>query len=58
MMKTAFIFILTLIMLKANSADDKLMIFIFSFLLENRIWHFMQTVSLRDNLHEVSNPIF
>ena len=24
----------------------------------NRIWHFMQIVSLGDNLHEVSDPIF
>ena len=35
---------LTLTMLCANSADDKLMIF-FLFFLENRIWHFMQNVS-------------
>ena len=41
----------------ADSADDKLMI-IFLFFLENRIWHFMQIVSLGDNLHEVSDPIF
>ena len=44
-------------MLGANSADDKLMIF-FLFFLANRIWHFMQIVSLGDNLHEVLNPIF
>ena len=25
---------------------------------ENRIWHFMQIVSLGNNLHEVSDPIF
>ena len=25
---------------------------------ENRIWHFMQIVSLGDNLHEMSNPVF
>ena len=35
----------------------KLMIF-FLFFLENRIWYFMQIVSLGDNLHAVSNPIF
>ena len=40
-----------------NSADDKLVTF-FLFFLENRIWHFMKIVSLGDNLHEVSNPIF
>ena len=28
------------------------------FFLENRIWHIMQIVSLGDNLHEVSDPIF
>ena len=37
-----------------NSADNKL-IFFFP---ENRIWHFMQTISLGDNLHEMSNPVF
>ena len=25
---------------------------------ENRIWHLMQIVSIEDNLHEMSNPIF
>ena len=30
----------------ANSADDKLVIFFLFFFLENRIWHFMQTVSI------------
>ena len=48
---------LTLTMLWADSADDKLMIF-FLYFLANRIWHFMQSVSSGDNLHEVSNPIF
>ena len=37
-----------------NSSDDKLVIFF----PDNRIWHFMQTVSNGDNLHEMSNPIF
>ena len=37
-----------------QSADDKLMIF-FLYFLENRIWHFMQIVSLEDkNVHEMS----
>ena len=40
----------------ANSADDKLMIF-FLFFPENRFWHFMQIVSIRDNLHEMSKPV-
>ena len=39
------------------SADDKLIVF-FLFSPENRLWHFMQIVSLGDNLHEKSKPIF
>ena len=39
------------------SADDKLMIF-FLFFLENRIWHFMQIVSIGDNLQEIPKPVF
>ena len=31
---------------------------IFLFFLEIGIWHFMQVVSLEDNLHEVSDPNF
>ena len=31
---------------------------VFLFFPENRIWHFMQIVSLGDNLHEISNPGF
>ena len=52
------IFILTLSMLWANSADAKLMLF-FCFFLEHRIWHFMhivhfmQIVSSVDYLHGV-----
>ena len=30
----------------------------FLFVPENKIWHFMQIVSNRDNLHEMSNPAF
>ena len=41
----------------ANSADDKLMIF-FLFFPENRTWHNMQIVSIGDNLHEMSKPVF
>ena len=37
----------------ANSADGKLVIFFFMFFPENRIWHFMQIVSIGDNLHEI-----
>ena len=40
----------------ANSADDKLVLFIFY--KENRILHFMQIVFFGDNLHEMSNPVF
>ena len=42
--------------LRANSADNKLMIFLF--FLENRIWHFMYFISLGDNLHEMSAEFF
>ena len=45
---------LTFTTLKANSADDKLIFFLF-FSPENRIWHFMQ---IGDNLHEISKPVF
>ena len=48
---------LTFTTLWAFSADDKMMLF-FLFFPENRIWHFMQIVSLGDNLHEMSNPVF
>ena len=49
--------VLTLTLLGANSAENKMAI-VFLFLLDNRIWHFMQIVSLGDNMHDVSNPIF
>ena len=45
---------LMLTMLQADSAGNKL---IFLNFFRNGIWHFMQIVSLGDNLHEVSNPI-
>ena len=31
---------------------------IFLFFPENQIWQFMQVVSIGDNLHEMSNPVF
>ena len=40
----------------ADSADDKLMIFLF--FPENKFWHFLQIVSWGNNLHEISKPIF
>ena len=52
-----FLWVTYLTMLSANSADNKLTIFSY-FFLENRIWYSMQIVSYRDNLHEMSNPIF
>ena len=48
---------LTFTTLWAFSADDKMMLFFLLFP-ENRVWHFMQIVSLGDNLHEMSNPVF
>ena len=47
--------ITTLSFIRANSADEKLMIF---FPKKNRLWHFMWIVSNGDNLHELSNPVF
>ena len=44
-------------MLGKITADD-IMKYFFLFFLENRIRHFMQIVSIGDNLHEVSDPIF
>ena len=51
------LFYVNLTTLWAYSADDKVMILIF-FFPENRIWHFMQTVSIGDDLHKMSNPVF
>ena len=48
---------LTFNTLLANSADDKFVIFLL-FFHENRIWHFMQIVSIEDNLHKMSKPVF
>ena len=31
---------------------------VFLFLPENRIWHFVQIVSIGDNLYGMSNPVF
>ena len=49
--------ILTFATLLANAADDKMVIF-FLFFSENKIWHFIQIVSIGDNLHEMSKPVF
>ena len=48
---------LTLCMLGKKFSRWHFEIFFYCFL-ENRIWHFMQIVSLGDNLHEVPDPIF
>ena len=48
---------LTVTSFRADSADDKLIIFL-SFFPEDRIWQFMQIVSIADSLHELSKPIF
>ena len=42
----------------ANSADDKLMIYIFLFSIENKSWHFMQIVFIGDNFHEMAKAVF
>ena len=40
-----------------KSADDKVLIF-FSYISLNRFWHSMQIVSIGDNLHGMSNPVY
>ena len=48
---------LTLSSLGKNvSRQDIEIVFLFS--PENRIWHFIQIVSIGDNLYEMSNPVF
>ena len=47
---------LTFTTLRANSTDNNLMIFFF--FSENKVRHFMQTVSLGDSLHEMSILVF
>ena len=42
--------------LLAISADGKRKV-LFLFISKNRVWHFMQTVSSGDSLHEIANPI-
>ena len=58
---------LTFTTLWANSADDKLIIILLfpppppphtHTHTQNRLWHFMQIISLGDNLHEMSKSIF
>ena len=48
---------LTFAIVLANSADNKLIIFFLIFP-ENRIRHFMQIVSIGDNVYEISKPVF
>ena len=48
--------VLTLTVLRLNSAEDRLILENFS--LKIVFWHFMQIVSLGDNFHEVSKTIF
>ena len=47
---------LTYTTLWANLWDNKLMIVVF--FPENKLWHFMQTVSRGDSLHKISKPVF
>ena len=46
----------TLTFLCKLSAKETVIFFIY--FPENRLWHFMQIVSLEDSLHEISKPIF
>ena len=49
--------VLTFTALCANSADDRLDIFLKYLFLENGISHFKQFVSSGDNLHKMWNPV-
>ena len=40
-----------------SSRQERIEIFFLIFP-ENMSWHFMQIVSIGDNLHEISNPVF
>ena len=47
--------------LLAQSADEKLLVFIYLFIFnfpENKAWHFLWPVYLEDDSHEISNPTF
>ena len=48
---------LTFTTLRANSADDKFTTVLLLFL-KIRLWNFMQIVSIGDDLHDMSNPVF
>ena len=43
--------------LLVNLAGDKLII-VFLFFQDYRIWHFVQIVSIGENMHEMSKPVF
>ena len=45
-------------MLEATEADVSQTVILFSLLLGNRAWHFIQIVSSGDNLNEMSNSVF
>ena len=42
----------------AYSTDHKLMEYFFIIFPQNRIWHFMQIGSIRDNFHKMIKPVF
>ena len=47
-----------MIELLVEFSADKVLKYVVLYFPENRIWHFMQIVSIGDNLHEMSNPLF
>ena len=51
--KKVLILVLSFTILSANSVDTIGVIFLT--FVQNKIWHFMQFVSIRDNLHEMLN---
>ena len=44
--------------MQGNNLSIWYLIIYFLIFPENRLWHFMQIVSLGDNLHEMSEPVF
>ena len=53
-----FIDLSMLSMLGKNFSRQHFEIFFFFVFSENMLWHFMQIVSLGDNLHEIPKPTF
>ena len=55
---TSFLPVMLMLSTLCNVFNRQHFYIIFLFFRENRFWHFMQIVSIGDNLHEISNPVF